>query len=205
MEKIEDFDNWFSHYTLPPVKFVAVFNPDTGSVISVGPSHAFKDQKHKISVDKELAESIINAEIRIDNCVVDMNSNTLEVAEIKSVYKIDDVLHRVISKKDSQIKKPDIYIKYDSKLAVLKIEMSSEFGGTRKARAGIKRRNIVWDGDTEMQFFVTEYNDPNLLFEIVTVTINDLIGNYKLVTDFSYPKFSVYTRRLFKNYVIEYI
>lgn len=205
MEKIEDFDNWFSHYTLPPVKFVAVFNPDTGAVISVGPSHAFKDQKHKISVDKELAESIINAEIRIDNCVVDMNSNTLEVAEIKSVYKIDDVLHRVISKKDSQIKKPDIYIKYDSKLAVLKIEMSSEFGGTRKARAGIKRRNIVWDGDTEMQFFVTEYNDPNLLFEIVTVTINDLIGNYKLVTDFSYPKFSVYTRRLFKNYVIEYI
>jgi hypothetical protein len=205
MEKIEDFDNWFSHYTLPPVKFVAVFNPDTGAVISVGPSHAFKDQKHKISVDKELAESIINAEIRIDNCVVDMNSNTLEVAEIKSVYKIDDVLHRVISKKDSQIKKPDIYIKYDSKLAVLKIEMSTEFGGTRKARAGIKRRNIVWDGDTEMQFFITEYNDPNLLFEIVTVTINDLIGNYKLVTDFSYPKFSVYTRRLFKNYVIEYI
>ena len=204
MEKIEDFDNWFSHYKLPPVKFVAVFNPDNGTVISVGPSHAFKDQKHKISVDKELAESIINAEIRIDNCVVDMNSNTLEVAEIKSVYKIDDVLHRVISKKDSEIKKPDIYIKYDSKLAILKIEMSTEFGGTRKARAGIKRRSIVWDGDTEMQFFVTEYNDPNLLFEVVTVTINDLIGNYKLITDFNYPKFSVYTRRLFKNYVIEY-
>lgn len=205
MEKIEDFENWFLHYKLPPVKFVALFNPDTGAVISVGPSHAFKDQKHKISLDKELAESIINAEIKIDNCVVDMNSNTLEVAEIKSVYKIDDVLHRVISKKDSEIKKPDIYIRYDSKLATLKIEMSTEFGGTRKARAGIKRRNIVWDGDTEMNFFVTEYNDPNLLFEIVTVKINDLIGNYKLITDFNYPKFSVYTRRLFKNYVIEYL
>ena len=123
---------------------------------------------------------------------------------IKSVYKIDDVLHRIISKKDSEIKKPDIYIKYDSKLSVLKIEMSTEFGGTRKTRAGIKKRNIVWDGDTEMQFFITEYNDPNLLFEVVTVTINDLIGKYKLITDFNYPKFSVYTRRLFKNYVIEY-
>ena len=53
--------------------------------------------------------------------------------------------------------------------------MSTEFGGTRKTRAGIKKRNIVWDGDTEMQFFITEYNDPNLLFEVVTVTINDLI------------------------------
>jgi hypothetical protein len=204
MEKIEDFDNWFSHYKLPPVKFVAVFNPDTGAVISVGPSHAFKDQKHKISVDKEMAESIINAEIKIDNCVVDMNSNTLEVAEIKSVYKIDDVLHRVISKKDSEIKKPDIYIKYDSKLAILKIEMSTEFGGTRKARAGIKKRKIVWDGDTEMQFFITEYNDPNLLFRIVSVTINDLIGKCVLIEGINYPMFSVYTRRLFKNYVIDY-
>ena len=204
MEKIEDFDVWFSHYKLPPVKFVAVFNPDTGAVISVGPSHAFKDQKHKISVNKELAESIINAEIKIDHGVVDMNSNTLEVAEIKSVYKIDDVLHRIMSKKDSEIKKPDIYIKYDSKLAILKIEMSTEFGGTRKTRVGIKKRNIVWDGDTEMQFFITEYNDPNLLFEVVTVTINDLIGKHKLITDFNYSKFSVYTRRLFKNYVIEY-
>ena len=55
-----------------------------------------------------------------------------------------------------------------------------------------------------MQFFITEYNDPNLLFETVSVTINDLTGNHKLITGFNYPKFSVYTRRLFKNYVIEY-
>jgi len=204
MEEIEDFDKWFINYKLPPIKYVATYDPDTGAVISVGPSHAFKDQKYKIPVDKELAESIINAEIKIDNCVVDINSNTLEIAEIKSVYKIDDVLHRIISKEDSDITKPDIYIKYDSKLSTLKIEMSTEFGGTRKARAGIKKRNIMWDGDTEMKFFVTEYNDPNLLFEVVTVTINDLIGKYKLITDFTYPKFSVYTRRLFKNYVIEY-
>ena len=204
MEEIMDFDNWLANFKLPPVKFVAVFNPDTGAVVSVGPSHAFKDQKHKISIDKELAESIINAEIKINNCIVDINSNTLEVAEIKNTYKIDDVLHRIISKKDSEIKNPDIYIKYDSKLNTFKIEMSSEFGGTRKARAGIKKRNIVWDGDTEMQFFITEYNDPNLLFETVSVTINDLTGNHKLITGFNYPKFSVYTRRLFKNYVIEY-
>ena len=204
MEEIIDFDNWLANFKLPPVKFVAVFNPDTGEVVSVGPSHAFKDQKHKISIDKELAESIINAEIKINNCIVDINSNTLEVAEIKNTYKIDDVLHRIISKKDSEIKNPDIYIKYDSKLNTFKIEMSSEFGGTRKARAGIKKRNIVWDGDTEMQFFITEYNDPNLLFETVSVTINNLTGNHKLITGFNYPKFSVYTRRLFKNYVIEY-
>lgn len=204
MEEITDFDQWFTNYKLPPVKFVAVFDPGTGAVISVGPSHAFKDQKHKIPVDKELAESIINAEIKIDNCVVDMNSNTLEVAEIKSIYKIDDVLHRIISKKYASIKKPDIIIKHDAKLATFKIEMSTEFGGTHKTRVGIKKRKIVWNGDTEMHFFITEYNDPNLLFEVVTVTINDLIGKCVSIKGINYPMFSVYTRRLFKNYVMEY-
>ena len=126
MEEIIDFDNWLANFKLPPVKFVAVFNPDTGAVVSVGPSHAFKDQKHKISIDKELAESIINAEIKINNCIVDINSNTLEVAEIKNTFKIDDVLHRIISKKDSETKNPDIYIKYDSKFHTFKLEMSSE-------------------------------------------------------------------------------
>ena len=82
--------------------------------------------------------------------------------------------------------------------------MSTEFGGTYKAMTGIKKRKIVWDGDTEMQFFITEYNDPNLLFEVVTVKINDLIGKYISIEGINYPKFSVYTRRLFKNYMIDY-
>lgn len=204
MEKIGDFDKWLTNIKLPPVKFVAVFDPDTGSVISVGSSHAFTNEKNKIPIDKELAESIINAEIRIDQCVVDMNLNTVEVAEIKNVFKIDDVLHRIVDKKYSEITKPDIYLTYSEKTATLKIEMSTEFGGTRKSKAGIKRRKIVWDGDTKMNFFITEYNDPHLLFQIASVTISDLIGNYKLITDVNFPKFSVYTRRLFKNYVIEY-
>ncbi len=204
MEKITDFEEWVTNVKLPSVKFVAVFDPDTGAVLSVGPSHAFTGTKNKIPIDKELAESIINAEINIDKCVVDMNANTVEVAEIKSVFKIDDVLHRVASTEYSDIAKPDIYMKYDSKLATLKIEMSTEFGGTRKTRTGIKRRKIVWDGDTEMNFFITEYNDPNILYKIITVKINDLIGKHKLMHQFYNNKFSVYTRRLFKNYVIEY-
>lgn len=204
MEEITDFDQWFTNYKLPPVKFVAVFDPQTGAVISVGPSHAFKDQKNKIPIDKELAESIINAEINIGACVVDMNSNTLEVAEMKSVYKIDDVLHRIISKKYAGVSKPDIVITHNAKLATFKIEMSTEFGGTYKSRSGIKKRKIVWDGHTEMQFFITEYNDPNLLFDIVSVTINDLIGKFVLIEEIDHPIFSVYTRRLFKNYVINF-
>ena len=204
MEKLIDFDQWYLNYKLPPVQFVAVFDPNTGMVLSVGPSHAFVNEKNKIPIDDELALSIINAEVKISNCVVDINSNTVEIAEIKSVFKIDDVLHRIISKKDSELKLHDVYLKHDSKTNCLKIELSVEYGGTKKSRAGLKKRNIVWDGDTEMLFFITDYNDPNVLLETVSVKINELLGTAKIIPNINFTKFSVYTRRIFKRYVIEY-
>ena len=38
---------------------------------------------------------------------------------------------------------------------------------------------IVWDGDTQMNFFITDYNDPNVLYQIISVKIKDLIGKSK--------------------------
>jgi hypothetical protein len=204
MEKMIDFDQWYLDWTPVPVDYVAVFDPYTGAVLSVGPSHAFINEKHKVPIDKEMAESIISAEIKISSCLVDINSNSLEIAEIKSVYKIDDVLHRIILKEYSNQKKPDIYLTYKSKNKTLKIELSEELGGTKKPTIPVKKRKIVWDGDTEMVFLITDYNDPNILFETISIKIKDLIGKSKLFKDIDYDHFSVYTRRLFKNYVMDY-
>jgi hypothetical protein len=183
---------------------VAVFDPQTGAVLSVGPSHAFANEKYKVPIDKETAESIISAEIKIDSCVIDINSNKLEVAEIKSVFKIDNVLHRIISIEYTDQKNSDIYLTYNSRSKSLKIELSTEFGGTKVPVIPVKERRIVWDGDTEMNFFITDYNDPNVLFEKISVKIKDLVGESKIFKNINYKKFSVYTRRLFKNYVIVY-
>jgi hypothetical protein len=204
MEEIIDFDKWVSEYTPPVIVFVAVYDSETGAVKSVGPSHAFKNEKYKIEIDAEIAESIINSEIKIHHCFVDIASNTLEIAEIKNIFKIDDVLHRIISKDFSVAEKIDVYLTYSSKNKILKIQLSEAFGGTKKSKTPVKTRAIVWDGDTEMRFLVTEYNDPNLIFEIFSVKINDLIGKTVTIKNINYDKFSVYTRRLFKNYVIEY-
>ena len=199
-----DFDQWIQNYKIPPIEFVAVFDPATMAVTSVGPSHAFTDQKHKITIDQELAESIIKSEIKISNCVVDINSNTIEVAEIQNMYKIDDILHRIISSKYSDIEKPDIYLTHSKKNKTLKIELGKEFGGTKHPKIPYRQRNIIWDGDTVMDFYITEYNDPNLTLETVSVKINELVGKSKIIENISYENFSVYTRRLFKNYVIAY-
>lgn len=203
MEEIIDFDKWYAEFKPQPVVYVAVFDPATGRVISVGPSHAFENEKNKIEIDNETAEAIINTEIKIHHCLVDINSKTLEIAEVKSIYKIDDVLHRVISKDYFDGDKVDVFLTYDSKKKTLKVQLSDEFGGTKKSKKAVKQRNIVWDGDTEMKFLITEYNDPNLIFEMLSVKINELVGKTKTFKNIDYPKFSVYTRRFFKNYVIE--
>jgi hypothetical protein len=204
MEKMIDFDQWYLNWTPPVIEYVAVFDPQTGAVLSVGPSHAFVDEKYKVPIDKETAESIISAEIKIDSCVIDINSNKLEVAEIRSVFKLDNVLHRIISMEYTDQKNLDVYLTYNLKNKSLKIELSTEFGGTKVPVVPVKERRIVWDGDTEMNFFITDYNDPNVLYEIVSVRIKDLVGKSKIFKNIDYKKFSVYTRRLFKNYVIVY-
>ena len=204
MEKILDFDQWYLNWKPPVIEYVAVFDSQTGAVLSVGPSHAFVNEKYKVPIDKETAESIISAEIKIDSCVIDINSNKLEIAEIRSVFKLDNVLHRIISIEYTDQKNSDIYLTYNSKNKSLKIELSTEFGGTKVPIVPVKERRIVWNGDTEMNFFITDYNDPNVLFEIISFRIKDLVGKSKIFKNIEYKKFSVYTRRLFKNYVIVY-
>lgn len=204
MEEIVDFDEWFVNFKPSPVEYVAVYNPDTGSVMSVGPAPAFLNDQYKISIEKEVAESIIDGETKIHNCFVDLTSNTLEIAEIKSIFKLDDVLHRIISVEYSTATKIDVYLTYNKKNKTLKIELSNELGGTKKLEKEPNARKIVWNGETEMNFLITDYNDPNLIFEMFSVKINELIGQSKTIKDIDYDSFSVYTRRLFKNYVIEY-
>ena len=207
MEKIIDFDNWLAEYVPLEITYVAVFDPSTGSVISVGPSHAFENEKNKISIDQETAESIIEGKIKINSCVIDLSANTLEIAEIKHIFKIDDVLHRIVDKKWSTLEKPELYLTYNSTKKFLKIELSEEIGGTKKLPKKfypIHKKKIIWDGDTKMNFLITDYNDPNLLFEMISVKINDLIGKSKIFKELEYKNFSIYTRRIFKNCVIEH-
>jgi hypothetical protein len=204
MEEVMDFDEWYANYVPPEVQYVAVFDPLTGKVLTVGPAAAFESETNKVSIDNEVAERIINADIHIEHCLVDINSNELEIAEVKTLVKIDDVLHRIALAKYTTIRNPDIYLLYESKDKTLTVTLSEEFGGTQIPETPVKQRKIVWDGDTEMDFLITEYNDPNLIFEMFSVKINDLIGKPVVIENIDYEKFSVYTRRLFKKYVIEY-
>jgi hypothetical protein len=206
MEKMTDLEELFKDFKIPEVTYVAVFNPKTGEVTSVGPAYAFKSTQYKIDIDSETAESIIEGKIKINNCFVDTTGNTLEIAEVKSLFKIDDVLHRIIETEWSDIDKPDIYLTYSNK--ALTFQLSEEYGGTYKLAEEfqpVKLKKVIWSGDTELTFLISDYNDPNVLFKMLKFQLSELTGKPKTFKNIELPsnKFSVYTRRLFKNYVIE--
>lgn len=204
METIEDFDKWLAEYKPPQYVYVAVFDPVSGAVLSVGPEFAFTDEKNKVVIDKNLAQSIISAEIQIHNCMIDITSGKLEIAEMQTLNKLDDVLHRIISVGYTDMTDPDVYLTYSKKDKTLKIQLSVEFGGTKKYKNQRGSRNIVWDGNTNMDFLITGYNDPNEILQVVSITINELIGKTITIKNINFSKFSVYTKRLFKKYAIEY-
>jgi len=194
METLTDFNTWITEFKIEETVYVAVYDNLTGQVISVGPSHAFDNEPCKLVIDSETAELIIEGKIRISSCVVDMQNNVMEITETKSVFKIDDVLHRIISTEYAEFEKPDVILTYSN--LSLTFSLSEEFNGARK---------INWDGETVMNFLITDYNDPNILYNMLSLKISDLVGKAVTVDNLDVPnKFSVYTRRLFKNYVIEY-
>lgn len=194
METVIDLNEWLSEFPIADVVYEAVFDNISGSVISVGPSHAFLEETSKIVIDSEIAEMIIEGKINISRCFVDMQTNVLEIAETKSVFKIDDVLHRIVSLEYADFEDPDVIITYSNKS--LTFSLSEKYNGTRK---------IHWDGETVMNFLVTDYNDPNILYNMLSLKISDLVGKSVTISNLDCPeKFSVYTRRLFKHYVIDY-
>lgn len=203
MEEIEyDFD--FPVVEPKEIKYVAVFDKETGAVISVGPEESFINIDNKIYVDRDFVDNVVDCKINIHNCFVDFYDLKLEIKEVKSLFKIDDVLHRIPESKFVEFDDADIYVTYDGSNSKLTFELTERFHGTRPLNnPSIKKQKMVWSGDTSMDFYITQYNDPHQLLYIVSMTLEDLISR-SFSLDLKLPKkFSIFTRRLFKNYIMD--
>ena len=196
---MEDLD-----FIFEKVEYCAVYDPDTFKVLKVGPSSAFKNDDNKIPVDEEIALDIVTGSILISKCFIDINSKSLELVEQQYAVKIDDIVHRIPEDQWNSVENPEVYLTYYKKDAKLTVQMTSEYAGTKQV-ASEKTRKIHWSGDTLMNFYITDYNDPHNVYKTITITVNDLINNTVSVENLlEIPqKFSIYTRRLFKGYVLD--
>ena len=193
-QELMDFDEWINLPANQTIEYYVTFKED-GSLLGVYPSHAIGDVQNKIKIDEDIAIAISNGVENLFSYKVDIPTQKLLKINrfaMHNLIKIDDVLHRIIDKKWSNINDPDIIVNYSRDDNLLNFSMSLQYS-----------KNIIWDGDTAMIFLITEYNDPNALIEMISIRVGDITENTKSFQLTLPNKFSVYTRRIFDKYVFE--
>jgi hypothetical protein len=189
------FDEWIKTLEVPEDTYFFEFDAD-GNVIALHPGPAVDHIKNKIQIDLDIALAIYEQGETLRHYKVDITSSRVikvNLANITGLTKIDNVLHRVIDKKWSKISKPDVSIEYNKADALLTFKINPLL------------KTIEWQGDQDMVFLITEYNDPNVLQEMISFNVNELV-KYPQRININLPnKFSIYTRRLFDNYTFEYL
>jgi hypothetical protein len=193
MEEVIDFDKFISNYVPKKPEYEAIYNNE-GVVISICPKGVSNHIENRVSIDIDIVEQIHSGTLQLHNCFIDIGSGELEITREEYLKKIDDIFHRVPEKKfvDKSVM-ADIEILYIKKTKEINFSMSGKF----------KKKKIRWAGDTILRFYFTEYNDPHIIFKKIEITIDELYKNdLKFKADLD-RKFSVFTRRLLKNYILD--
>jgi len=203
MEEVIDFEEFIKQLENAAPTAWAIYDEKTGMITEVISTFIEPADKNKLEVDPDIAEllSLGKKQIlayRVDitttpHTIVDNN----EFDEKRTLTKIDDVVHRVVEKKWSEEKNPEIKITYSKSKKTLTVELSKKFNFTNKKR-------VHWTGETEMILLLTAYNDPNYILEMLSLRVGDIISEKKVFKNVEMPEqFSVFTRRIFNNYVLE--
>jgi len=192
MEKVIDLEEWLKNIQIPIPDYYAIYDLSTGAVTGIYPEHSCQDKLNKIKIDKELADSIFEGQIAMNNCYIDLDSETLEIVQISTLRKIDDILHRIVERKYGSTDFHDIIVRFkDNKIH---FELNEK----------IRIKKTKWSGDTECRFLITSYNDPHIIYQVISFTLDELYLENK---SFDYigtqNNFSVFTNRIFKRYVFE--
>jgi hypothetical protein len=194
MEEIENFDEWLKNLVIPEIEYYAIFDIYTGSVTGIYPSHSAQFIENKILIDQDLAENIFNGLIPLHICFVEEINGNLELIQTQVIKKIDDILHRVIDKEYADFNDPDLVIQFDNLNKKIIFLLDDK----------IKSKKIKWNGNTEVKFILSEYNDPYKFFQVISFKLEELYNN-KL--EFMYTgtcnNFSIFTSRIFKKNVLE--
>ncbi len=187
------FDEWIKTLEIPEETYFFEFDSE-GNVIALHPGQTVGKIKNKIQVDNSIALAIYEQGETLRHYKVDVISGRvikINLASITGLHKIDDVLHRVIDKRWSNVTKPDIAIEYNREESLLTFKINPLL------------KTVEWQGDQEMVFLITEYNDPNVLQEMISFNVNELVKYPQRITVDLPKKFSIYTRRIFDKYTYE--
>jgi hypothetical protein len=196
MEKgLIDFWEWIKTASFPEDEYYAIYDDD-GNVKAIMSNYHDTTGLQKVVIDSEIAIAIHEGREYLHRFRVDTITKEFKKIESLNFYglkKIDDILHRIIDKRWSNIDVADLNISYNVSEGKLSFYLDDRL------------KNSSWEGETIVTFFITGYNDPNILKEVISFPIGDLSQGAKIFDFQSNEKFSVYTKRVLQNYVYEEI
>lgn len=204
MEEIIDFDLFIKQQQEKNQNYFAIFDPLTGNLLGVYPESTASECSNRIEIDRDLAVSILEGEINPINCKIDTSNGQLEIIETVSLNRLNYVLHRIPDIKYTEPRDNDIFIKYIRSENKLTFSLTDRMGGSENTGALKRSKKIKWDGELEMVFLITDYNDPNIVHMPVKFKINDLIDKSVIIFNLDLPsKFSIFTRKIFPCYIFQ--
>lgn len=192
-QELMDFDEWVELQRSTVVEYYVVYDNE-GMIKTIGPEHSLLDFNNKVKIDDDIAVAILEGRDNVFAYRVDIPTKKvvkLNKFATHTLTKIDDVLHRIVDRKWSLTTEEDIRIVYNSETSALTFSMNEKY------------KKLILEGDTDMNFLVTEYNDPNILLQMITFKVGDLAEKEKVYAVNLQGRFSVYTRRIFDRYVID--
>lgn len=174
------------------IKYFFIYSDD-GDVEAIQPNDRCDSNRYSIEVPDDIAALIHSNQETLRSYKIDIIKKCVVKKKSIDIISIDDVVHRIIEKKYSK-DDPDIEIRFDSLKKSLIFSLNS------------KHFKTIWSGNTSLHFTITRYNDPNDILDFIHFNIEDLVSK-DLEIDLSHvtERFSIYTRRIFKNYVMNYL
>ena len=178
---MEELINIFEKAANIDMRYVAVYDPFSRKVTSVGPETAFLTEENKILINKEIAIDIIESKIPMSQCSVDESFQVIEFNKNSNINYGHKKLFRIPEINWFESKKSDIHITYSTEEKKLKIELNSSLGGTNSNFNNISNINKIEyfnNNSLSLEFFVTDYNDPNVVYEKIKFDISQLKNNF---------------------------
>lgn len=187
-----DFDNWLKNLTPIEVKYFAIYDPENFKVVGIYPKGPAEDKEYKIPVETVVAEEIINGKVALSLLSVDIEAEELIISE-KEFYITTDTNFYKITSESRNLVSVSLTLKHHVKDKKLCFIASDNL---------IKQKEKFKDYKSSCLFYITDYNDPNILYDTIVVDIEELFSKKQLefMLDIEKDKFSVFTRKIFNSY-----
>lgn len=203
-DQLEEFNRRYNS-TVNTERFVH-FIQDTGEIKSISSVQDYN--LPSVVVQFHQVQAILEGNDNIDNYKIVFSPDEKDFVFIKKdeedevLQSIHDVIFQIPFRTSTSY--PTIYDPFnDITLIQDYIDTCWKIYINGSLADSFRARNLYFD--KEFNFYITLYNDPNILIKTLTVPIKELIENYYCILpfdeiDYNETKISIFTRKLFTKY-----